>query len=506
LGGVDWESSRYVDDRCTLFQRESGVLLDIPSLPGDHGIGEIGPHALKFLRLLRDTGQRLWNILSLRTLDPERLFAGTSYGWNVALISFTWLRDDGLLSSEELSRFQEELEPLKHDRAAAISLRMQWLKAVAKNFDRRAPAELLSAFLKFKKYNYLWLDKFSLFQALGDEFGGQPWYRWPDRLRSFDRLAVEMAKKQLCDKIHGKNILQFLLARYWERVRSEANYLGIRIILSIPVFVAHDSYEVWANQSLFFVDGEGAMTATAGIRPGPIVPDGKLFCGPQYRWNRIKAEQYQFWVNRFRRELQVANIVCLEHFHALFECDEFPVDDPKIALESGHLVPTGDRGLFDRIREILRTQSIIAGDVFCSSLKMERAIRQLDMGSAAVMPFCFSSNRVASQVFPKDYTRHHIAYTSNYFSDSLLQWLQHFSERLSPESRSELQRCLGTDLNRVSRNALQSLRVSGAGAVMATLPDILELAQRREAFLLWRLEWEQIDDVVKTRLLQLSQR
>ncbi|MDR1303329.1 MAG: 4-alpha-glucanotransferase [Puniceicoccales bacterium] len=503
---MDWEGSRYVDDRCSLFQRESGVLLDIPSFPGGYGIGEIGPHALKFLRLLRDTGQTLWHIVSLRTSEPERLFAGTSYGWNAALISFEWLCDDGLLAPEELAYFKEKLEPINHDRAAVIALRLQVLGEVAKNFDKRASTELLSAFLKFRKYNHLWLDKFSLFQALGEEFGGQPWYRWPDRLCSFDRLAVEMAKKQLCDKIHCKNILQFLLARHWERVRSEASYLGIRVILSIPVYVAHDSYEVWANQSLFFVDGEGAMTATGGIRPSPIMPGGKLFCGPQYRWNRVKEEQYKFWVNRFRRELQVVNIVCLEHFHTLFECDEFPADEPEIALESGHLVPTGDRGLLDRVREILRTQNIIAGDVFGSNLKMERAIRQLEMASAVVMPFCFSREKATTQVFPKDYTQRHIAYTSHYFSDSLLQWLQKFSERLSTESRSELQRCFGTDLNRVNRNALQHLRGSGAGAVMTTLPDILELAQRREEFLLWRFDWERIDDVAKTRLLQLSQR
>ncbi|MDR1906878.1 MAG: 4-alpha-glucanotransferase [Puniceicoccales bacterium] len=500
---MDWNESRYVDDRCTLFQRESGLLLDIPSLPGNYGIGEIGPHALKFLRLLKDTGQKLWHVLSLRTLNPQRLFTSTSYGWNVALISFEWLGDDGLLTPDERTQFAEELESVKNDHTAIIRLRLLLLKQVAQNFLRRASPTLLAAFLKFQKYNYLWLNKFSLFQALGEEFE-KPWHQWPERLRACDHLSVEMATKQLQEKIREKNILQFLFARYWERIRSEANYLGVRIIFSIPVFVAHDSYEVWANQSLFFVNGEGAMTATSGIYPNSILPDGKLFCGPQYRWQRVKAEQYKFWVNRFRRELQNVNIVCLEHFHALFECYEFPADTPEIALENGRLVPTDDRNLLDRIREILKTQNIIASDSFESNLKMERTIRQLDMASVAVLPFCFSRKKAAVQVFPRNFTQHHIAYSSNYFSDSLLRWLKNFSERLSPDSRSELQRCFGTDLNRVNRNGLQHLRDSGAGAVMTTLPDVLELEQGRDEFLSWRFEWDQITDVVKTRLLQFS--
>ncbi|MDR2812754.1 MAG: 4-alpha-glucanotransferase [Puniceicoccales bacterium] len=502
---MDWNESCYVNNRCTLFQRESGVLLDISSLPGEYGIGEIGPHALKFLRLLKDTGQKLWHIVSLRTFNPERLFTSTSYGWNTALISFAWLHDDGLVTQNELEQFKESLNTIKNNRTAILSLRLNFLKQVAKNFPQKASPELLAAFLKFQKYNHLWLDKFSLFQTLEEEFGN-PWFLWPDRLRSFDHLSVEMAIKQLQEKIRKKNILQFLFARYWEKIRSEANYSDIRIILSIPVFVTHDSYEVWTNQSLFFVNGDGAMTAISGIRPNRILPNGKLFCGPQYRWQRVKAEQYKFWVNRFRRELQNVDIVCLEHFHALFECYEFPTDDLQTSFENGRLIPTSDRSLLDRIHEILQTQNIIASDIFENNSKMGRAISQLNMASTAVLPFCFSKEKVATQAFPKNFMQHNIAYSSNYFSDSLLRWLKNFSERLSSDSRSELQRCFGTDLNRVNRNGLSHLRNSGAGAVMTTLPDVLEMEQGCDEFLSWRFEWEQITDMVKTRLLQFSQR
>jgi hypothetical protein len=137
---------------------------------------------------------------------------------------------------------------------------------------------------------------------------------------------------------------------------------------------------------------------------------------------------------------------------------------------------------------------------------MERAIRQLDMATAVAIPFCFSQEKSVTQVFPKNFLGYHIAYSSNYFSDSLLRWLKNFSERLSPDSRNELQRCFGTDLNRVNRNGLLHLRDSGAGAVMATLPDLLELEKKCDGFFTWNFEWDQITDAVKTRLLQLSQR
>ncbi|MDR2372178.1 MAG: 4-alpha-glucanotransferase [Puniceicoccales bacterium] len=502
---MDWNESRYIGSRCTLFQRESGVLLDIASLPSEYGIGEIGPHAIKFLRLLKDTGQKLWHVVSLRSSNPECLFASTSYGWNTALISFDWLYDDGLVTSSELGEFRGNLECFRYEYNFVLHLRLDFLKQVARNFTKRASPALLAAFLRFQKYNHLWLNKFSLFQTLEEEFG-KPWYCWPDRLRSFDQRSVEIAMKQLHEKILEKNILQFLFARYWEKIRSEANYSGVRVILSMPVSVAYGSYEVWANQSLFFVDGQGAMTAMIGLRPNRIFPNGKLFWGPQYRWQRIKAGQYKFWVDRFRRELQNVDIVCLEHFHTLFECYEIPADDHQTALENGRLVPTDDRALLDRIREVLRTQNIIASDMFESNLKMGRAIRQLDMPTAVAIPFCFSQEKAATQVFPKNFAGYHIAYSSNYFSDSLLYWLKNFSERLASDSRSELQRYFGTDLNRVNRNGLLHLRDSGAGAVMTTLPDLLESEEKYDGSFFYGFEWKQITNAVKTRLLQLSQR
>jgi 4-alpha-glucanotransferase len=339
---------------------------------------------------------------------------------------------------------------------------------------------------------------------LGEEFGGRAWYEWPDRLRSFDHLAIEAAQKQLVEKIHRKNVLQFLFLRYWERLHSEAQYLGIRIILSVPVFVPHNSYELWANQSLFFVDGEGKMTATSGFSPSKKMERGMRFPGPQYRWNRIKGDGYKFWINRLRRELQVVDLVSLENFHALFECHEFPVDGEDVA--DGHLVPTGDQHLLECVFETLQTRNVIAADFAVSNLKMERAIRHYEMASAVAMPFCFSKERGNSQTFPKYYTRGHIAYTSNHFSDSLLQWLKRFTGPLTSEARRELQRCFGTALNGVNRNALGTLRDSDAGAVMTTLQDLLELECDGDTFLSWRFSWDQIDDVIKTRLLQFSQR
>ncbi|MDR3317179.1 MAG: 4-alpha-glucanotransferase [Puniceicoccales bacterium] len=501
---MELDLSPYIDDHCTLFQKESGVLLDIPSLPGEYGIGEIGPHALKFLKILHDTGQKLWHIFSLHTSHPQRLYTSTSYGWNTLLIPFSSLLEDQLVTQKELEQFTEQLATINTPEEIQ-DLRKQFLENVAKYFEKRASTNLIANFLAFQKYHHLWLNKFSLYQNLKEEFEGKEWYEWPDRLRSFDRLAIEVAQKQLIEKIQKKNVLQFLFMRYWERLRNEANCLGIRIILSVPIFVLHDSYEVWANQALFFVNDKGQMTATSGLLSISKMEQGKLFQGPQYHWNRVKAEQYKFWVNRLRRELQVVDIALLENFHSLFECYEFPANGED-RIHNGRLVPTGDQRLLGYVFEALQTKNIISSDLYASNIKMERAIRQYKLASTVALPFCFSKEKNVTQEFPKHYTQKHIAYTSHYFSDSLLKWLKNFNERLTPESRSELQRCFGTDLNRVNRNALLTLRDSKAGAVMTTLQDLLELECDRDTFLSWRFDWDQIDDIIKTRLLQLSQR
>jgi 4-alpha-glucanotransferase len=233
---------------------------------------------------------------------------------------------------------------------------------------------------------------------------------------------------------------------------------------------------------------------------------GKHFQGPQYRWNRIKAEQYKFWINRLRRELQVVDIASLEHFHSLFECYEFPGDGENNSTCDGRLVPTGDQHLLGCVLETLQTKNVIASALEGSNLKMERAIRKYGIANAVAIPFCFSKEKNSTQILPKHYSQGHIAYTSHYFSDSLLKWLKNFSDPLTPEFRNELQHFFGTDLNRVNRNALSNLRETGAGATMTTLQDLLELECNCDTFLSWRFHWEQIDDAVKTRLLQLSQR
>lgn len=496
---VDWEDSRYIDDRCTIFNKESGVLLDIPSLPGSYGIGELGPHALKFIQLLQETGQQLWHIHSLRIPeDPETFFTGTSYGWNTALIAFAWLREDGLVTREQLEEFKKSIIGLEGNRSAILRLRFNFLEQVAKTFQAKASQELRAAYMRYRKFNRLWLDQFALFQVLKEELR-DPWYTWPEALRAADEVAIEHAQQQLRERIFEKGVLQFLFARYWERIWSAAHYAGIRIILSVPVYVAHDSYEVWKNQSLFFTDEEGNMTVTGGLLPCKLLPEGKLFKGPQYRWNRVKAEGYKFWVNRFRREFQNVDIVALEHFHSLFEADEFSGD-----IAAHRFVPTGDRGLFDAVYATLKVKNFIASDRFAVNDKMQRAIRQLELAGAVDVALSFSSDKLATQVFPKDYTCRHIAYTSNTGTATLLGWLKNFAEPLSAESRQELQRCFGTDLNRVNHNGRLHLSESQAGAVMTTLPDLLELEEVK--FSQWRFTWDQITDVVKTRLLQFSQR
>lgn len=453
---MDWGGGRCIEDRCKLFHGEKGILLDIPSLPGSYGIGELGPHALKWIRFLSETGQRLWHILSLReTVDFERFFANTSYGWNTDLISFVWLRDEGLVAPERLEEFKQQIE--KKSRAEILQCRRVLLSEVANTFEARASAELLAAFMRFKKFNQRWLGRFALFRTLKDELQ-TPWYAWPEALRQGDPVSLEKTQKQLREPVLRHEILQFLLARHWERVRSAANYAGIRMILSVPVSVAHDSYEVWSNPDLFFVDHEGAIQAAPGLLPSKLLPEGKIFQAPQYRWSRTKADRYRFWINRFRRELQNIDLVNLEHFHMFFECDEFGVND------SGHRrVPTSDQELFLSVREALQTNNFIASDFFEQKLIEDRAIRQLELGSAVL-----SLNDQKSHYSPRN-----IVYTSHYVTPS----------------------------GSIPKSSEEFLRKTHAGALMTTLPDLLGLKLSPGELFSWRFEWLQITKEVQERLL-----
>ena len=286
------------------FPRSGGILLHPTSLPGPYGIGDLGPQAYRFVDFLVISGCKLWQILPLGPTGygdlPYQCFS--AFAGNPYLISPEFLLRDGLLIESDLTD--------KPDFTASrvdFGLLIPWkLNLLQKAFDRyqSKPDSLRAEFDSFRAENSSWLDDYALFMALKDLDGGGAWSGWPDEVKKREAQAMANARQSLASSILRFSFYQFLFFRQWNTLRKYANDKGIQIIGDIPIFVAGDSADVWANPELFFLDEHGNPTVVAGVPPDVFSPTGQLWGNPLYRWDEHKRTGYAWWIERIKVHIE----------------------------------------------------------------------------------------------------------------------------------------------------------------------------------------------------------
>ena len=279
------------------FPRQAGILLHPTSLPGRYGIGEIGPDARRWLAHLNTMGQKIWQVLPLGPTgyadSPYQTLS--TFAGNPALISFDSLRDDSLLQEADLQDFPTFPENYV-DFGPVLAARSKILQRVAREFDRRATPILKAAWMRFCEDESKWLEDYALFAALKDEQGNGPWIDWPEPLRRREPAALAAARKKHSAAIQQRKVLQFLFFHQWLSLREEARKRGISLIGDIPIFVAHDSADVWCHPELFFLDSNGSPTVIAGVPPDYFSATGQRWGNPLYRWSVHEDQGYAWWI------------------------------------------------------------------------------------------------------------------------------------------------------------------------------------------------------------------
>ncbi|TCJ20568.1 4-alpha-glucanotransferase [Rubrobacter taiwanensis] len=440
------------------FARSGGVLLHPTSLPGGCGIGELGPEAYRFLDFLHAGGQRIWQMLPLGPVGPDGspYRSYSAFAGNPLLISTERLVRDGLLDEAPPDAPGDAV-----DHTTAGKLKRELLRRAHLRF---VPPP---GFRKFCRANGWWLEDYALFTALKRAHGGRAWNEWGRELRTRDPAALEEARRELADELEFQRFAQYLFFRHFWDLRRAANGRGVRIFGDIPIFVAHDSADVWANQHLFHLDSGGDPSVVAGVPPDYFSETGQLWGNPLYDWSAMEREGYGWWKSRLRMALSLCDIVRVDHFRGFEAYWEIPAGEP--TARNGRWVEGPGARLFETLRAELGELPVVAENLGTITPEVERLRRRYELPGMKVLQFAFTDPE--NEYLPHNYTDpNFVVYTGTHDNDTTPGWWASATE----EERSFARRYLGREEPSVwdfVRLALSSV----ADVAVIPMQDLLEL-------------------------------
>ncbi len=497
-----------------LFQRESGILLHLTSLPGGYGIGEIGAEAHRWLDALAEMGQGLWQMLPFgptgATNSPYQSLS--SFAADPMLLSLEQLSEDGLLALSDLRGFPS-LPPDRVDYDAVIAARRPLLRQAAAAFRGNASTGLRAGFDAFRVAHAAWLDDYALFVALKDAYGGRAWTRWPRALRDREPNALAEARRRHADLIEQIEVLQFLFAHQWTQLRQVAVQRGIRLIGDVPIFVAHDSADVWANRELFHLDEAGRPIVVAGVPPDYFSKTGQRWGNPLYRWDLHRAQGYAWWTARIGRALDWVDVLRIDHFRGFAAYWEIPARQ-RTAVQ-GRWVEGPKDALFEAARQHFGALPIIAEDLGYITPDVIDLRDRLGFPGLRVFQFGFGPDPDSEYFLPQCYIENCVAYTGTHDNDTIVGWFHSTAHTDSTRTATDIARereqvlaLLGTDGSEINWDCIKLLLESRASAVLFPLQDVLGLGSearmntpgRRHGNWRWRFRWEQLTPAIRQRL------
>lgn len=451
------------------FKRSSGILLHPTSLPGPYGIGDLGPQATRWVDFLSEVGCGLWQVLPLGPTgyadSPYQCFS--AFAGNPYLVSPDLLLEEGLLRPKDLSD-RPSLSAGYVDYGSIFQWKPALLDRAYARFCQDGTPALRQELAAFQAAQAGWLDDFALFMALKEAFGGAPWVNWPAPLRARRPEALAAARQQYAEVIERQVFRQFLFFRQWTALRSYAHDKGLRIIGDIPIFVAHDSADVWANPGLFYLDDAGRPTVVAGVPPDYFSPTGQLWGNPLYRWDLHQQSGYAWWLKRIRAVLELVDIVRIDHFRGFAAYWEVPGDAP--TAETGRWVPGPGKDFFSAVRQALGDLPIIAEDLGVITPDVEELRDSFDLPGMKIFQFAFGSDST-DPFLPHNYPQNCVVYTGTHDNDTARGWY----ERVPESEKDFYRRYLDRDGSQVAWDMIRAVWMSVAVFALAPLQDFLHL-------------------------------
>lgn len=503
------------------FPRASGILLHPTSLPGPFGIGDLGQAAYDFVNFLYETGQSLWQVLPLGPTgygdSPYQCFS--AFAGNPLLISLETVVEDGWLDGADLT----DVPVFPADRVdygPVIEYKTKLLWRAHENFKARAAEAAQQEYVGFTERAAPWLEDYALFRAIKDEHGGSEWTKWEPYLRVREDRALHFFRENHTQQLSGQRFFQYLFFKQWARLTQYANSKGIKLIGDVPIFVAHDSADVWAHPELFHLDKLGHPTKVAGVPPDYFSETGQLWGNPLYRWDVLKRDGYAWWIERIRAALTLVDIVRLDHFRGFEKYWAVPAGETTAI--NGKWEHGPGAALFKAIQKAFAAEQgrlpIIAEDLGFITPEVDKLREAFGLPGMRILQFAFGTDPQADAFKPYSYVPNSVVYTGTHDNDTAVGWFTagvgdstRTLEEVD-EERAFVLKYLGSDGHEINWDLIRVALASVANTAIIPLQDVLgcgsdarmNVPARESGNWGWRYQAEQLTPSLRARLKEMT--
>lgn len=486
------------------FPRSSGILLHVSSLPGPFGIGDFGPEAYQFVDFLVDAEQSIWQVLPLGppAVGNSPYSCYSAFAGNPLFISPERLVKQGLLRESELP---EAATGDTVDFHGVTRSRQQMLERSFRHYSERADTSLEREFTAFREEHAPWLEDFSLFAALRRQRQGLPWSDWELPLVQRNPNELEAQRSKNAEAIQFERYVQFLFFRQWRELKQYANQRGLEIFGDMPLFVAHDSADVWVHQDLFGLDRQGRPQFVSGVPPDAFSETGQIWNNPLFCWDALAATDYAWWVERIEYAFRCFDLLRIDHFRGLESYWEIPAGEP--TAMRGRWVKGPGAACLDAAQRRLGPLKLVAEDLGIITDEVHELREQLGLPGMRVLQFGFGA---PDDLFhrPESFPEHCVAYTGTHDNDTVVGWL----DKLTGVSKQLVAAYLEGVEDAALWELIQRVMRSQADTAIFPMQDLLGLSDQArmntpglaDGNWGWRMRTEQLSTALGQRLRELT--
>jgi 4-alpha-glucanotransferase len=473
--------------------RAAGVLLHVTSLPGPHGIGDFGPGAYHFVDWLVSAGQSIWQLLPTNPIGPcdSPYQSVSAFAGSPLMVALEPLVEQGWLPAPQLP--EGGFDARRVDYCKVVPWRMAQLRKAADGFFAKAGPADRQAFTAYCSAQAGWLDDYALFMALKAANAERAWWQWDAALARRDALALRAAREQHAGALRFWQFVQWCFDTQCAALKRYANERGVALIGDLPIFIAHDSVDCWSRPDLYFLDEQFQPTVVAGVPPDGFAATGQRWGNPLYRWDRMAAEGFAWWIARLQRALSQADVFRIDHFRGFAGYYEIPASHP--TAEHGTWVPGPGKALFEAIEKSLGKLPIIAEDLGLITPDVVALRDAFGFPGMKIVQFAFGGD-ATDPFLPHNHGRNFIAYTGTHDNDTALGWW----DTCAPRERAYAGSYLASGREGFHWALIRAAWNSVANHAIAPMQDVLGLdgAHRMnlpgstEGNWAWRFDWDMV--------------
>ncbi|HUQ64531.1 MAG TPA: 4-alpha-glucanotransferase [Flavitalea sp.] len=456
-------------------RRSAGILMHITSLSGPSYTGDIGPCAKLFANFLAACQQSVWQMLPIQPVTAEQGYSPYStcsaMATNPLLISPELLLQKKLIDPEDTIKGKITDTPADFRQAEIYKqklLNKAWLK-----WKETKSQQNKVAFETFCSNEHEWLQDYALYMVLKLKYKNKPWYEWPAEFRDRDRDALKSFESENADELFKVKWIQMTFKEQWSEFRLHCRNLNIRLLGDIPIYVAHDSADVWSNRNIFTLRADGSLDEVAGVPPDLFNNEGQLWGMPLYRWDVLKTSGYDWWIKRFKKNFEWFDMLRLDHFRGFSSYWTVPADAK--TAKSGQWKPGPGRDFFEAVKCKLGTPAFVAEDLGEIDDAVYQLRDDLELPGMNVLQFAFGDDLPDSNYLPHNHTVNSVLYTGTHDNNTTSGWFRH----LSRKEKDNISTYMGVTINakNVSDQLCRLAYMSVSMLTILPMQDVLGLSE-----------------------------